>query len=345
MTAPELSWRSGTDEVRSAARRQMVKSLRAASRRPYAAVLLLGPPGAGRQHAARLLHEMTHAVREPDAPLVEFRPGEGEGKEVVDLFGSERHPSASGRTSQPGMLERAQGGTLIIRDLADLSEASQARLVRLLETRCFRRAGGAREIRAHVRIVGISRQEMGRMVESGRFRKDLYRRLVTILVPSVASTPEDIAGLARSFLHSLAARTGQKGWSLSPSALKMLESYGFPGNMLELRNIVEHAAILAKDQEITEREIVLPNGHGPTKSPFFSIEEAPDGSPPPLEQVERAYVARVLMHVGGRRQAAAQMLGVSYPTFLKRLREIENEQRLGANGAAIVHGEQGSTRS
>ncbi len=159
-----------------------------------------------------------------------------------------------------------------------------------------------------------------------RFREDLYHRLAVfvITIPALASRPEDIPDLALAFVRFFAERVKKRVVGLTPRALAALQGYGYPGNVRELRNITERAVILASGPEVTERDLILAQSGEPPPGgdAFFGVAASQDGGPPRLEAVERAYVARVLEHFGGRRVAAAQALGISYPTFLKRLREL-----------------------
>ena len=163
-------------------------------------------------------------------------------------------------------------------------------------------------------------------MKAGRFREDLYHRLAVFLVtiPPLSSRPEDIPDLAAAFIRFFAERVKKKVSGLAASALQALQSYDYPGNVRELRNMIERAVILARSTDVTERDLILPRHGQPAAGAeaFFGVALGPEGAAPPLDRVERAYVARVLEHCGGRRMAAAQALGISYPTFLKRLREL-----------------------
>jgi DNA-binding NtrC family response regulator len=145
-----------------------------------------------------------------------------------------------------------------------------------------------------------------------------------VTIPPLAARRGDVPDLARTFVSFFAARLKKRGLEISDSAVAALRAYDYPGNVRELRNIVERAVILARDGAITEDDIVLP---GRREAPagaglFFSLPAA-GGRPPSLEELERAYIARVLEHFEGHRTAAAQALGISYPTFLKHLRDFD----------------------
>jgi two-component system response regulator AtoC len=180
--------------------------------------------------------------------------------------------------------------------------------------------------------VAATNHDIEELVRAGKFRHDLYHRLSVILVriPPLLERREDIPELAEFFLQQCAAKVKKRVDGFTPGALNSLLGYAFPGNIRELRNIIERAVILAAQPQIDTPDIVLSErlpslSHRP---PFFGVELKSDGTPPSTHEVERSYVLRVLAHTEGRRVAAAQALGVSYPTFLKRLRSLgikENE--------------------
>ena len=189
----------------------------------------------------------------------------------------------------------------------------------------FRRIGGERELEVSLRVIAATNQDIEGMVKSGRFREDLYHRLsvFVVQVPPLAQRREEVEELTQSFLEQFAKKTKKRILGISKPALALLASYEFPGNVRELRNIVERAVILAQGSEIAPEDLVL---RAPTTRPeahaFFQIQLEAGQTPPTMQALEHAYVMRILEHNEGRRMAAAQALGISYPTLLKRLREL-----------------------
>ena len=309
--------------------------LASVSKSPLTPVLMQGPSGVGKQRAAEELHALTYAEIDRDAPFVEVNCAALPDDLVEsELFGHEKGAFTDARATRRGLIEMASGGTLFLDEISELPLRSQAKLLKFLDTMRFRRLGGQREIGLKLRVVAATNQSLEELTQTGRFREDLYHRLAVFLVsiPSLASRPEDIPDLAESFVRFFANRLKRRPLTLSPAALAALTAYDYPGNVRELRNIVERAVILARGPEITERDLLLPqpsDAQQPREA-FFLLSRDAGGGPPPLEAVERAYVARVLEHFKGHRTAAAQALGVSYPTFLKRLREME----LGSDGSS-----------
>ncbi len=314
-------------EGKSTAERAMHADLANVAASPLTPVLLVGPSGAGKQCAAERLHNMTYADAD-SAPFVDVNCAALPAELVEsELFGHEKGAFTDARSMRRGVVELANHGTLFLDEVTELPERSQAKLLKFLDTMRFRRVGGEREIDVELRIVAATNQDIARMATDGRFRADLYHRLsvFTIAVPALADRREDIPGLADTFVRFFAGRLRKRISGLTPGARALLQGYDYPGNVRELRNIIERAVILARDSELTERDLVLPGASVPEPlagDAFFSVVLDRDGAPPTAEQVEHEYVRRVLAHFDGRRMQAAQALGLSYPTFLRRLREF-----------------------
>jgi DNA-binding NtrC family response regulator len=319
-----------TVEPKSPAMRAVLARLQQVAGSPLTPVFLRGPSGVGKQRAAELLHDLTYPPN-AEAPFVDLNCAALPDDLVEsELFGHEKGAFTDARTARRGLVELAHGGTLFLDEVAELPLRAQAKLLKFLDSMRFRRLGGQREIAVSLRVVAATNQDAEAMVHAGRLREDLYHRLAVFVVaiPPLAERRDDIPALARGFASFFADRVKKRHLALSASALELLMSYPFPGNVRELRNIVERAVILAQGSEIGPADIVLPQvpasghsgaGHG---GKFFSVELGDDGGPRPLEEVERAYVLRVLEHCDGHRTTAATTLGISYPTFLKRLREL-----------------------
>ncbi|MGC4091762.1 MAG: sigma-54 dependent transcriptional regulator [Polyangiaceae bacterium] len=313
-------------EPRSDALRKVYAELERLSGSPQTPVLLLGPSGAGKQFAAELLHRLTYADNE-GAPFVDVNCAALPEQLVEsELFGHERGAFTDAKSARRGLIEMANGGTLFLDEVTELPEASQAKLLKFLDSARFRRVGGQREIEVELRVIVATNRDIQAEVARGRFREDLYHRLAVyvVRVPPLVERRDDIPSLARSFVEFFGKRVKKRISGISDGALAALARYDFPGNVRELRNIIERAVILSPGPILEEGAIVLGQPRlGAQRPPgFFTVDLAQDGTPPSLEAVERAYVARVLEQMSGRRLVAAQALGVSYPTFLKRLREF-----------------------
>jgi DNA-binding NtrC family response regulator len=314
----------------SLAERALRSRLESVAQSPLTPVLLVGPSGAGKQCVAELLHAMTYSSGQ--APFVEVNCA-AVPRDLFEseLFGHEKGAFTDARAPRRGLTELADGGTLFLDEVTELAEGSQAKLLKFLDTMRFRRVGGQREMEVRLRVVAATNQDTARLVEEGKLRADLYHRLsvFTIELPALKQRREDIATLASGFVRYFAERVKKRVTGISAPAVELLRAYDYPGNIRELRNIIERAVILTRGPELTEQDIVLPRSvlsEAPARpsavaDAFFAV-ELHDQAPPPLEQIEKSYVARVLEYFGGKRMQAAQSLGISYPTFLKRLREL-----------------------
>jgi DNA-binding NtrC family response regulator len=202
--------------------------------------------------------------------------------------------------------------------------ATQAKLLKVLEEMTFRRLGGTRDLSINVRVVAATNKELADEVEQGRFRLDLYHRLDVfhLRVPPLRERREDILPLATHFLTRFSTRMRKPASKFAPETERLLLAYDYPGNVRELRNIVERAVILSTGERIDPDCIVI---SGPSRAAvpappsFFAIDVDPAGKPPDLEALERAYIARLLVFTSGNRTAVARLLGVSYPTIAKKI--------------------------
>ncbi len=314
--------------LKSTSMQEVIKTVERLAQSSVTSVLLVGPSGVGKQYISEMLHRLTWATADPDAPFVEVNCAAlPEDLIESELFGHERGAFTDARSTRRGLIELANGGTLFLDEVTELPLRSQAKLLKFLDTMRFRRLGGQREIEVSLRVIAASNRDVVQLVHEGRLREDLYHRLnvFCITLPALSARCEDIPILADSFTRYFAARCRKSIRGLSPGAIAALQSYSYPGNVRELRNIIERAVILAGDSLLTERDLLLTEPSGPARfsSSFFSADLNPDGSPLPIEAIERRYVSRVLEYYEGRRMAAAEALKMSYPTFLKRLRELE----------------------
>jgi two-component system, NtrC family, response regulator AtoC len=291
---------------------------------PSTAVLIHGESGSGKDLLARYIH--AHTPSRAESAFVELNCAAlSEQLAESELFGHERGAFTDAHTAKRGLLELADEGTLFLDEVGDLGPGIQAKLLRVIETMRFRRVGGTRDHAVDVRIVSATNRDLAQAVEQGGFRLDLYHRLNVfhIEVPPLRERPEDVPVLARGFLEATARRLGRPVRELSPETERALVQYPFPGNIRELKNVIERAVILERGRVLTPDALVLrpvyEGGASRGGSSFFTAELESDGSPPPLRDVERAYVERVLAHAGNNKTRAAKLLGVTFPTVAKKL--------------------------
>lgn len=288
---------------------------------PDTPVLIQGESGSGKDLVARYIHARTRARN--DGAMVELNCAAiTEQLAESELFGHEKGAFTDAKVAKRGLLELADAGTLFLDEVADLGPSVQGKLLRVLETMRFRRVGGTRDREVDVRVIAATHRDLQAEVESQSFRLDLYHRLDVfhLEVPPLRERPEDIPLLAASFLDDIARRLGRGSMTLGTECVATLKSYPFPGNVRELKNVIERAVILERGSELSVESMLLKGGRSkqPTPEGFFSVELV-DGQPPTLRDVDQAYVQRVVELAGGNKSKAAKWLGVSYPTLQKRL--------------------------
>ncbi len=241
-----------------------------------------------------------------------------------ELFGHEKGAFTDARTMKRGLFEVADGGTLFLDEIGDLSPQLQPKLLHVIETGRFRRLGGTREMRSDTRLIAATNLDLAKAVESGDFREDLYYRLAVMpmrLPPLRDRDPADIIHLAGDLLAQLQQRAGGRRASLSAAAARHLIGYRWPGNIRELRNVLERALILAAGAPT-----ILP-AHLPAEVAMMNAGILPsdDAAELTLEEVERRHVGRVLERCGGNRSHAARILGISRAGLYKKLHRLRIE--------------------
>jgi len=283
--------------------------------RTDARVLLTGESGTGKELIATHLHRQSPFAAGPFIKVncaaipVELLESE--------LFGHEKGAFTGATASRRGKFELADGGTIFLDEVSDLHEASQAKLLRVLQEGEFQRVGGEDTLQVAVRVVSATNRDLATLVEQKKFREDLYYRLsvVPIRMPPLRERPEDIRPLAEYFLEEFCRRNNFRPKRFEPEAFAVLRNYRWPGNVRELRNLIERTAILAPGDDITTEslplEIRLPRG----SSPPASLEET-------RAQAERDLLRQALERAGGNVSAAARALGIERTRMHKRLRAL-----------------------
>jgi NtrC-family two-component system response regulator AlgB len=231
------------------------------------------------------------------------------------LFGHKRGAFTGAIADAVGKVQEAEGGTLFLDEVGDLSADAQARLLRFLNDHCYERLGDPRERKADVRIIAATNRRLEDDVRSGRFREDLLYRLnvVTLTMPPLRERREDVAALARHYLRFVERTRGRPAPALSPASEQALVEHDWPGNLRELRNAVERAAILARGPQITPTDLGLPEPvrRQPESLP---VELGGDVS---LDALEREHIARVLARAPTL-EAAARTLGIDVTTLTRK---------------------------
>ncbi|MBU2640382.1 MAG: sigma-54-dependent Fis family transcriptional regulator [Gammaproteobacteria bacterium] len=273
------------------------------------AALLLGESGTGKELVAQAIHQQSGREHAPFV-VVECS-GLTETLFESELFGYEKGAFTGANQRKIGLVESASGGTLFLDEVGDIPLSLQVKLLRLLETGTFRRVGGVETLRADFRLIAATHRDLKGMVERGSFRRDLYYRLSVfpIFLPALRERREDIALLADTLLSRLAPG---RAYSLSPQALARLQAYDFPGNIRELRNIIERAILMA------DGDTLLPE-HLPPELAGEAVAGVPDMDIVPLEMAELRYLQWALAKHNGDRKSLAEQLGISERTLYRKL--------------------------
>ena len=306
----------------SQAMRRVVQLAEKVATSPDTTVLIEGESGTGKELVAHLVHVKT--PRRGEAPMVELNCAAiPETLLEAELFGHERGAFTDAKRAKPGLLEQAEGGTVFLDEIGDMPLATQAKLLKVLETQAFRRLGGTRDLDADVRFISATHHDLMASVAAGRFRLDLFHRLDVfhLHIPPLRERKEDVLPLARFFLAELAGRAGKDIRDLAPETERRLLSYPFPGNVRELRNVVERAVILESSSTLTPGSVLLRDEERPAPGAagMVSLAGSSGEVPPSLEQVEKAYLLALLDRAGGNRTQVARWMGVSYPTVMKKI--------------------------
>src|ERR1051325_10330489 len=288
-------------------------------------VLVLGESGAGKDTVARLIHDKSGRR---DRPYIKIDCA-ALPEELLEsgLFVSERGAFTGATESKPGRFEAADGGTLVLDEIASLRPSSQAKLLRVIEERSFERLGGKQIVRIDVRIIALANVDMKEAVRAHAFRDDLYYRLavVTVEMPRLVDRTGDIPPLAEQFVRQFAARSGRSGLHLSPEALALLMNYDFPGNVRELRHIIE-IAVLSANREVIEPEQLPDYFRSAARLMQSRIHK------PSLAELESVYIREVLEYTRGNKTRAAEILGISRKNLYEKMRRY-NIGKLKANHA------------
>ena len=294
---------------RSPAIERVRRLLRRIARSSAATVLLTGESGTGKGLAARALHDASNRARKPfmNITCTALAPSLLES----ELFGHERGAFTDARTRKKGLLELADGGTVFLDEIGDMAPELQAKLLRVLEDRSFRRVGGTESLYADVRIVAATHVDLQRAVAHRSFREDLYYRLAVFVVeiPPLRERAEDLEPLVESFVAEACKNEGRSRLKVTEAAMQRLRLHSWPGNVRELRNMIERAVLLAEDDRLDEDAFdVLVRRTGRAPVTMASLFELPVNGVD-LRDLEQRMVEEALRRTGGNITRAARLLG------------------------------------
>jgi DNA-binding NtrC family response regulator len=285
-----------------------------------ASVLITGEAGTGKQVIAHAIHLASARAQRPIVAL--HCVGLSEAQLEIELFGQER--SATGTLGhREGRLVHANGSTLFIDEIAELSPLNQIRLLRFLDEHQLERAGGTQPIRVDARVIAATCRDLGDEVAHGRFREDLYYRLrgVAIAVPPLRDRMTDLPKLVKAFIRKYATANGKLIDGVSPEALDLLAGYAWPGNVRELENAIENAVVLSHGPTIDVRALPL----------SITATKVRSGAPripgSTMADIERYAIVETMQATGGSTSKAAEILGISTRTVQYRLHQYHEAQR------------------
>ncbi len=291
-------------------------------------VLIEGETGTGKGVLAKWLHRNGPRAQRAFIDL----NCAGLSRELLEseLFGHQKGAFTSAVASKQGLLEMADGGTVFLDEIGDMDLQVQSKLLKVLEERVFRRLGDVRDRAIDMRLISATHRELQQLVNQQRFRADLYYRvnIFRLKLPSLRQRSEDIGALSGHLLRSLGRVWGREPVRISAAALRALQTHSWPGNIRELRNVLERALLLA-ESGVLEAEHLQFEPSSPAT--LFAVQ--PQGT---LKQMERAYIAHVLEAEQGSVERAARRLGIPRSSLYNKMRRFEIPQGTGRKNSEPV---------
>jgi len=282
-------------------------------------VLITGESGVGKDAIAFYIHSKSGRATQSFVKIdCATLPG---GLLEAELFGYERGAFTGASEEKPGRLEASHRGTLVLDEIAYLSTDSQAKLLRVIETREFERLGGRKVIKVDARLLALTNVDLSDAVKRQHFREDLYYRLhvVHIKVPPLRERAEDLPELTQAFVDSYSAKHGRQVSGVSPEALSVLNEYEFPGNVRELANTIERAVIVSTTKRIGVRDLPEPIRAA------VRVQRRRE-RPQSLAELEAEHVMEVLASTKGNKTEAAKILGISRKNLYEKLARVKKDE-------------------
>ena len=282
-----------------------------------ASVLILGETGTGKEYLARSIHYQSSRA---EGPFVKVSCAAlPEALLESELFGHEKGSYTGAIARRIGRFEMADRGTLFLDEIGDTTQATQIKLLRVLQEKQFERLGGSETLSADVRIIAATNRDLRTAISEKRFREDLYYRLnvVTITLPPLRNRRQDIPELANHFVRKYNEETGRRIQGVAPEGMSMLCSYSWPGNIRELENCIERASILCHGSTIQPQHLLFGDFLAEPPPPTLSS----NAEPKTLRDVEKDHIERVLSQSEGNQTRAATILGIDRKTLRNKIRE------------------------
>lgn len=285
-------------------------------------VLIRGETGSGKELMARYLHDKSARAA---GPFIELNCSAiPEQLLESELYGHERGAFTDAKRFKKGLFELADGGTLLLDEIGEMAPQLQAKLLRVLETRTFRRVGGSADITVDVRVVAATHRDLPKMVSEGRFREDLYFRLnvVPVEIPALRERTSDVITLAEHFVARFCRELGRTAVRIHPGALALMQSYAWPGNVRELKNVIERVVLLEAEDEILPEHLPSEMTRGTALSAAaVGSQPFPVGVVRPLADIEKMAIEHALAACDGNKTRAAGLLQISRQTLRTKLKE------------------------
>jgi len=281
-------------------------------------VLIEGPTGSGKELFARAIHNLSGRARRkyvavncgalPDTLL------------ESELFGYKKGAFTDAKQDKPGRFALAEGGTLFLDEIGDISTALQVKLLRILQEKEYEPLGGTSTVKANVRVVTATNKSLADLAARGVFREDLYYRLnvLKIVLPPLEQRREDIPLLIDHFIHKFAIQQGKEIEGISQDVLSRLMAYDYPGNVRELQNVIEHAVVLCRDNEIAVDHLPFELVHGTSEHPATGSKLGVS----PLMQAEASAIIQTLRQYNGHRGKTAAALGIDKTTLWRKMKRF-----------------------
>jgi two-component system response regulator AtoC len=282
-------------------------------------VIIFGETGTGKEHVARLLHTLSPRK---SRPFVELHCGSlPESILESELFGYEPGAFTDAKRQKQGLFEEAQGGTIFLDEIGELTPSVQMKLLKVLEQKTIRRLGGNREIPLDVRIITATHRDLEKEVKEGRFRADLFYRLnvIPLTIPALRQRPEDVVHLANFFLQESCRAFNKKLSLLSDDVLGLLKNYHWPGNVRELKHVIERLVVTAKGSSISVKD--LPKEIRESKTPPPSGEKGVMSK----SEAEKKNIQRALLETKNNKSNAAKLLGITRKTLFNQIKKYSLE--------------------
>lgn len=302
----------GTIIAESPSMKEVLKLVDKISKTEASTILIMGESGVGKDLIAKVIHYESNRASSPFVNIT--CTAIPDSLLESELFGHEKGSFTDAKVQKKGLLEIANGGTAFLDEIGDMSLMLQPKLLRFLEEKKFRRVGGTYDIRVEVRVIAATNRNLGELVESGKFREDLFYRLsvIVISIPPLRERREDIQHLALHFIEHYNKSLKRSVKKITPDAMNLLKNYSWPGNVRELRNVIERAMLLSQEEVLDAGDIVFSPLHGKVLShgaPAQVAKLPPDGVS--LEEVEKELIKQALAATGGNKSKAARLLSIT----------------------------------